>query len=201
MGAAVPAFRHAAHRAARMDGPGGAASRSSAVGAVDGHHFRAGEGQARLPNSPPRRMVGIAVSDLLLPLWIGGALVFIGWRIREYVRMRRDLLEDSVPVGDAGKVRLVETPAVDRTRRLRHCRQGGGAAARLHGTSRHQGPRSGDCARACAPSRPRPRCQLRGPAAVGLALVQSARLVGLESDAQGSGGSVRCARCRWPCAV
>ncbi|MGB3797564.1 MAG: M56 family metallopeptidase [Alteraurantiacibacter sp.] len=57
-------------------------------------------------------LVGIAVSDVLLPLWIGGALVFIGWRIREYVQMRRYVLAGSIPVGDAGKVRLVETPAV-----------------------------------------------------------------------------------------
>lgn len=57
-------------------------------------------------------MVGLAVTHLLLPLWVGGALIFIGWRIRDYVQMRRQLLEDSVPVGDAGKVRLVETPAV-----------------------------------------------------------------------------------------
>ncbi|MWV28210.1 M56 family metallopeptidase [Aurantiacibacter rhizosphaerae] len=57
-------------------------------------------------------LVGITVTDLLLPLWIGGALIFIGWRIREYVQMRRHLLEGSIPVGDAGKVRLVETPAV-----------------------------------------------------------------------------------------
>ncbi len=56
--------------------------------------------------------VGIAVADLMLPLWIGGALVFLGWRVREYVRMRRDLLEQAIPVGEAGKVRLVETPAV-----------------------------------------------------------------------------------------
>ncbi len=57
-------------------------------------------------------MAGMAVADLLLPLWIGGALVFIGWRVREYVLMRRELLAQARPVGDAGKVRLVETPAV-----------------------------------------------------------------------------------------
>ncbi|WAT18156.1 hypothetical protein OZN62_00840 [Aurantiacibacter sp. MUD11] len=57
-------------------------------------------------------VVGIAVTDLLLPLWLGGALVFLGWRIREYYRMRAELLAESIPVGDAGKVRLVETPAV-----------------------------------------------------------------------------------------
>ena len=57
-------------------------------------------------------VVGLAVSDLLLPLWIGGALVFLGWRVREYFQMRQSLLEDARPVGEAGKVRLVETPAV-----------------------------------------------------------------------------------------
>ncbi len=60
----------------------------------------------------PPPPVGLTVSDLLLPLWLGGALVFLGWRVREYYRMRAELLEDSVPVGEAGKVRLVETPAV-----------------------------------------------------------------------------------------
>ena len=57
-------------------------------------------------------VVGIAVTDLLLPLWLGGALLFVGWRIREYRRMRAGLLEEAIPVGEAGKVRLVETPAV-----------------------------------------------------------------------------------------
>lgn len=57
-------------------------------------------------------MIGMEVSDLLLPLWIGGALLFLGWRVREYFQMRGNLLEDARPVGEAGKVRLVETPAV-----------------------------------------------------------------------------------------
>ncbi|APE28541.1 M56 family metallopeptidase [Aurantiacibacter gangjinensis] len=70
----------------------------------------AAEVAAAAPAAAP--VVGIAVTDLLLPLWIGGALLFIGWRIREYRRMREALLADAVPVGEAGKVRLVETPAV-----------------------------------------------------------------------------------------
>ena len=57
-------------------------------------------------------VVDVAVADLLLPLWIGGALVFLGWRLREYLQMRKVLLVNAVPVGEAGKVRLVETPAV-----------------------------------------------------------------------------------------
>lgn len=55
---------------------------------------------------------GMEVADLLLPLWLGGALVFLGWRVREYFRMRDTLLAGAVPVGEAGNVRLVETPAV-----------------------------------------------------------------------------------------
>ena len=54
----------------------------------------------------------VDVTSLLLPLWLGGALVFIGWRVRDYYRMRRDLLAEARPVGEAGKIRLVETPAV-----------------------------------------------------------------------------------------
>ena len=60
----------------------------------------------------PPPPVGLTASDLLLPLWLGGALIFLGWRVREYYRMRAELLADSVPVGEAGKVRLVETPEV-----------------------------------------------------------------------------------------
>lgn len=60
----------------------------------------------------PRPGVGIELIDLLLPFWLGGAAVFLIWRAREYSRMRRTLLADARPVGEAGKVRLVETPAV-----------------------------------------------------------------------------------------
>ncbi|MEL1250473.1 M56 family metallopeptidase [Aurantiacibacter gilvus] len=68
----------------------------------------AGTAGAFVPPPP----VGLSVTDLLLPLWLGGALLFLGWRVREYYRMRAELLAESVPVGEAGKVRLVETPAV-----------------------------------------------------------------------------------------
>jgi len=54
----------------------------------------------------------LTVTDLLIPLWLAGAAVFLGWRVREYWRMRRDLLAEARPVGEAGKVRLVETSAV-----------------------------------------------------------------------------------------
>jgi beta-lactamase regulating signal transducer with metallopeptidase domain len=51
-------------------------------------------------------------SDLVLPLWLGTAALFLGWRMWNYRRMRREVLANAIPVGEAGKVRLVETPAV-----------------------------------------------------------------------------------------
>ncbi|KLI63721.1 M56 family metallopeptidase [Aurantiacibacter marinus] len=56
--------------------------------------------------------LGITATELLIPLWLAGAVVFLGWRIRQYWQMRRDLLADARPMGEAGKVRLVETSAV-----------------------------------------------------------------------------------------
>ena len=70
------------------------------------------ESAAAAPATTMMPEVGIAVTDLLLPIWIVGALVFLGWRVREYVAMRRNLLAEAIPVGDADNVRLVETPAV-----------------------------------------------------------------------------------------
>lgn len=50
--------------------------------------------------------------DVALAAWLTGAVAFLAWRGWTYDRMRRELLAGSRPVGDAGKVRLVETPAV-----------------------------------------------------------------------------------------
>ncbi|HSG33450.1 MAG TPA: M56 family metallopeptidase [Sphingomonadaceae bacterium] len=52
------------------------------------------------------------LADYAFPIWIAGALVFLAWRGWSYFGMREDLLKGSRPVGEAGKVRLVETPAV-----------------------------------------------------------------------------------------
>lgn len=60
----------------------------------------------------PAAEPGLALSDLLLPLWLGGALLFLVWRVAEYLRMRRELLAEARPMGEAGDVRLVETPEV-----------------------------------------------------------------------------------------
>lgn len=59
--------------------------------------------------APP---MGLDPLALLVPLWLGGAAIFLFWRTRTYVRMRRALLAEARPVGEADRVRLVETPAV-----------------------------------------------------------------------------------------
>ncbi|MCB2089089.1 MAG: M56 family metallopeptidase [Sphingomonadaceae bacterium] len=49
--------------------------------------------------------------SVLLALWLAGVAVFLWRRFAGYFRMRSELLEDARPVGEEGKVRLVETPA------------------------------------------------------------------------------------------
>lgn len=51
-------------------------------------------------------------STAALALWLAGAMALLVWRLVSYRRMRAGLLADAVKVGQAGKVRLVETPAV-----------------------------------------------------------------------------------------
>ncbi len=51
-------------------------------------------------------------STVALAVWLGGALAFLAWRIVTYRWMREDLLKDAHPVGEVGRIRLVETSAV-----------------------------------------------------------------------------------------
>jgi beta-lactamase regulating signal transducer with metallopeptidase domain len=51
-------------------------------------------------------------ADVWLALWLGSAALFLGWRLASYFRMRRELLAEARPVGEVGRIRLVETPAV-----------------------------------------------------------------------------------------
>lgn len=62
---------------------------------------------------PPPVSVGSSVdwTAVLLAVWLGGATVFLIRRFALYFRMRDELLADAIPVGSAGGVRLVETPA------------------------------------------------------------------------------------------
>jgi beta-lactamase regulating signal transducer with metallopeptidase domain len=46
-------------------------------------------------------------------LWLASAVLFLAWRVVMYRRMRAELLADARPVGEIGKVRLVETPALN----------------------------------------------------------------------------------------
>jgi beta-lactamase regulating signal transducer with metallopeptidase domain len=54
---------------------------------------------------------GWEFGDIAVMLWLAGALAFIAWRAWGYVAMRRRLLSGARPVGEIGRIRLVETPA------------------------------------------------------------------------------------------
>lgn len=56
---------------------------------------------------------GIDWTAILLPIWLAGAALFLVRRYALYFEMRRDLLAQARPMGEAGRVRLVETPAAD----------------------------------------------------------------------------------------
>jgi beta-lactamase regulating signal transducer with metallopeptidase domain len=51
-------------------------------------------------------------ADVWLALWLGSAALFLAWRMICYRRMRRELLAQARPVGEVGRIRLVETPGV-----------------------------------------------------------------------------------------
>lgn len=52
-------------------------------------------------------------AGLMLGLWLAGAAIFLVRRYALYFRMRRELLAGARPMGEAGRVRLVETPGAD----------------------------------------------------------------------------------------
>lgn len=52
------------------------------------------------------------LGEVALSIWLGGALAFLAWRIVTYRKMRREVLADARPVGEIGRIRLVETPAI-----------------------------------------------------------------------------------------
>jgi bla regulator protein BlaR1 len=75
---------------------------------------------AQLANIPADQMtaatsdtfaLSVSGATILLTIWLTGAAIFMGLRFTGYFKMRRSLLADSRPVGEAGSVRLVETPA------------------------------------------------------------------------------------------
>ncbi|MEY4952231.1 MAG: hypothetical protein RL299_655 [Pseudomonadota bacterium] len=54
----------------------------------------------------------IEPAPVIQAVWLVGAVLFLAWRVWLYREMRRSLLADARPVGEVGKVRMVETPAV-----------------------------------------------------------------------------------------
>jgi beta-lactamase regulating signal transducer with metallopeptidase domain len=70
----------------------------------------AGIDSAAPPAAEP--IFALAWSDILVPLWLGGAMVFLALRIHTYRRMRRAVLAEARPVGEVGPILLVETPAL-----------------------------------------------------------------------------------------
>ncbi|MBT0668438.1 antirepressor regulating drug resistance protein [Novosphingobium profundi] len=49
-------------------------------------------------------------TNLLMALWLGGALAFLVWRTWNYQMMRRQILRDARVVATSGRVRIVESP-------------------------------------------------------------------------------------------
>ncbi|MBD3775040.1 MAG: M56 family metallopeptidase, partial [Rhodobacteraceae bacterium] len=68
---------------------------------------------AAAPVAEPGFLNAIPWGTLLVGLWLAGAAMFLWQRFDGYFRMRRQLLANARPVGEAGGVRLVESPTVD----------------------------------------------------------------------------------------
>ena len=63
------------------------------------------------PLEPATWLDALPLTQLALALWLGGAAVFLFLRFRAYHQVRSELLADARGVGQAGRVRLIETPA------------------------------------------------------------------------------------------
>ena len=63
-------------------------------------------------SSPPAWEVWLAdLAPVFVGIWLVGAAAYITLRLNAYFALRLDLLSEARPVGNEGKVRLVETPA------------------------------------------------------------------------------------------
>jgi len=73
----------------------------------------AGPGEAAwLPDHSVPAANGWDWQQAALIIWLAGAAIFLAWRGWTYLRMREELLAGARPVGEVGRVRLVEAPAV-----------------------------------------------------------------------------------------
>lgn len=55
---------------------------------------------------------GWSLADWSIAVWLCGAVALLIWRAWSYAAMRRRLLEHARPMGEAGKIRIIETRAV-----------------------------------------------------------------------------------------
>jgi len=54
-----------------------------------------------------------SLAEAVPAVWVIGAVLFLAWRTRQYFAMRRTYLAGARPMGEVGRIRLVETPAAD----------------------------------------------------------------------------------------
>lgn len=62
--------------------------------------------------APLRAAPGFDFTLWLETLWLGGAMLFLVWRLATYHQTRRRVMEGAAPVGEKGQVRLIESDAV-----------------------------------------------------------------------------------------
>ncbi|MEZ5744449.1 MAG: M56 family metallopeptidase [Sphingomonadaceae bacterium] len=61
----------------------------------------------------PSLITPLPWAQIALAVWLAGAVAFLGYRTWTYFAARRTLLKDAVQVATSGKVRIVESPAVE----------------------------------------------------------------------------------------
>ncbi|RGP40454.1 hypothetical protein BPTFM16_00739 [Altererythrobacter insulae] len=91
-----------------------AASSAAGAEAIDIFALVAERESAGLPAaevSASETLIPFTLSEFVLAIWIAGAAAFLFLRFRAYRRMRTELLAEGRDVGQAGKVRLIETPS------------------------------------------------------------------------------------------
>ncbi len=65
-----------------------------------------------MPIDAPTTAAPIDFTVALVALWLLGAAIFLVRRFWLYGKLRRDLLADARPVGEIGRIKLVETPII-----------------------------------------------------------------------------------------
>jgi len=83
----------------------------AAAAVQDGEAVSAAAVQSAVPAADP--LVSMAMlGNIAIAVWLVGAVLFLAWRLICYRVMTRHLVADALPMGTAGSIMLVETPAV-----------------------------------------------------------------------------------------